>query len=88
MSAALHNDEPGGECVSTLTAQLEAVALPIVTACGSSAPERDALLLVTAVDGWIFTRLTIGRPDQETLAAGIELLLRAFAREGGSGGSV
>lgn len=54
---------------------------PIVIACGSTNPTRDAEILQSAVDGWMFHRLTDVNPDDETVRRGVRLILGAIAND-------
>lgn len=53
---------------------------PIVIACGSSDPKRDAHILQAALDGWMFDRLTHAGPSEEIILDGMKMLLGAIGK--------
>lgn len=53
---------------------------PIVIACGSSNPSRDANILQAALDGWMFDRLTHSEPSDDTIIDGMKMLLGAIGQ--------
>ncbi|MGH2960276.1 MAG: TetR/AcrR family transcriptional regulator [Solirubrobacterales bacterium] len=54
---------------------------PIVIACGSKDPERDAHVVQAALDGWMFDRLTHSVPHDETIQRGMKVLLGSIGDE-------
>lgn len=54
---------------------------PIVIACGSSDPARDSDVLCSAIDGFMFKRLTVGTMPDAAVKRGIRVLLRAVGEE-------
>lgn len=57
------------------------MCMPIVIACGSKDPERDAHVLQAALDGWLFDRLTHSDPHDETIKRGMKVLLGSIGDE-------
>jgi DNA-binding transcriptional regulator YbjK len=60
-------------------AYVRAVA-PVLARLGSPEPERDAWIVVTALEGMSLDLLATGEPDREAALAALERLLRALVR--------
>jgi len=61
--------------------QFRVMCEPIVIACGSKNPARDAKVVQAALDGWMFSRLTQTGQSDEIIKRGLEVLLGAIGQE-------